>query len=94
MSDEEKRKKRLSPRAAAENAMEELGDILGVDPYGVVSVERSDGHWEVRVEVIELERIPDSTSVVGEYVVDLDDGAELLAYRRVRTYTRGRTGEG
>ena len=88
------RRPRLRAREAAERAVEELSDLLGVEPFGVVGMERLGSTWQVTVEVIELERVPETTNILGVYTVDLDDDGELVGYRRVRRYVRGRSEEG
>lgn len=84
---------RLGGRDAARRAVAELTELLGVTPYGVTGLERLGSTWQVQVEVIELERVPDTTNIIGEYTVDLDDDGELVGYRRVRRYVRGRAEE-
>jgi hypothetical protein len=83
------RRPRLRARDAAERGVGELSDLLGVEPYGVVGMERLGSTWQVTVEVIELERVPETTNIIGVYTVDLDDEGELVGYRRVRRYVRG-----
>jgi hypothetical protein len=51
------------------------------------------GGWEVTVQVVELERIPKSTDVLGAYVVELDDDCQLIGYERRRRFTRGQADE-
>nr|WP_246401575.1 gas vesicle protein GvpO [Jiangella mangrovi] len=59
----------------------------------VTGLEKDDDGWRVRVEVLELERIPHSTDVLAEYAVDLDGEGDLTSYKRVRRYTRGSSKE-
>ena len=47
---------------------------------------------KVTVELVELSRVPNSTDVLGCYVVTLDDDGELVGYERVRRYQRSQTG--
>ena len=47
----------------------------------------------VGVEVVDTRRIPDTADILAEYLVQVDDGGQLVGYRRTRRYTRGRTGE-
>jgi hypothetical protein len=65
--------------------------LLGREPEGVVSLERTDDGWCVGVEVVELRRIPDSADVIAQYAVDVDGRGDLVGYHRVARYTRGRT---
>ena len=64
--------------------------MTGKTPEGVTSVARSEEGWLVGVEVVETERIPDSSDVLAIYEAELDADAELMSYRRVRRYPRGR----
>jgi len=57
-----------------------------------VERQENDG-WQVTVQVIELERIPRSTDVLGAYAVSLDDDGELTGYRRRRRYNRSQADE-
>lgn len=78
---------------AAERAVEQLAALSGRRVEAVTGIERADDGWRVRVEVLELERIPHSTDVLAEYAVDLDGDGDLTGYRRVRRYTRGASRE-
>ena len=89
----ERRRPRLNAREAAERAVDELTELLGVDPFGVVGLERLGSTWQVTVEVVELERVPETTNIIGVYTVDLDDDGELVGYRRIRRYVRGTSEE-
>ena len=44
----------------------------------------------LEVEVLELPRIPPTTSLLATYEVALDAQGELIGYRRIRRYERGR----
>ena len=60
----------------------------------ITSLERTDdGRWVVGVEVVETRRIPDSTDILAVYEAELDPEGELLAYRRVKRYSRCQVGE-
>ncbi len=54
---------------------------------------RHDDGWCVVVDVLEVPRIPDTTSLLASYEVRLDDRGELMEYRRVRRYRRGAADE-
>jgi hypothetical protein len=71
--------------------MAQIGDLTGHDVEGVISVERNDEGWRVGVEVVESHRIPDSADILAIYEVCLDEGAELVSYRRTERYSRGQT---
>ena len=45
--------------------------------------------WKVTVDVLELERIPNTTDVMAAYDVQLDEQGTLRGYRRTRRFLRG-----
>ncbi len=70
-------------------AAQQLAELLGRLPDSVSSLKPTQDGWEAQVEVVELERIPDTTSVMASYRVALDEDGELISYERTRRYTRG-----
>jgi hypothetical protein len=56
---------------------------------GTTGVRREEDGWSVLVDVVELERIPSTTSVMATYRVDLDDSGELTGFQRLRRFNRG-----
>lgn len=83
-------RRRIGARAAARAAVEQIAEMTGRAPEGVTFVRKQDDSWLVGVEVVETERIPDSSDVLAVYEAELDDEAELMSYQRVRRYPRGR----
>lgn len=73
-------------------AAEQLAQLLGRAPESVSALKPIDDGWQADVEVVELERIPETTSVMARYRATLDEEGELVAYERIRRYTRGRIG--
>ena len=85
---------RVSAKDAASRVKEDLVDLLGRNVESVLGIERSDdGGWIVTVAVIELQRIPASTDVLGAYRVAVDDHGDLIGYRRQRRYVRSQADE-
>ncbi|HLL87213.1 MAG TPA: gas vesicle protein GvpO [Thermoleophilaceae bacterium] len=84
----------LTGRQAVREAREQLFELIGRPVEQVLAMERSDdGEWQVLVQVVELERIPNSTDVLGAYRVNLDGDGEVVGYRRVRRYVRSQADE-
>ncbi len=84
----------MSAREAIEHVRDEFPSLLGRPIESVLGVERQDADgWQVTVQVVELERIPRSTDVLGAYAVTLDDDGELVGYRRRRRYNRSQADE-
>jgi hypothetical protein len=85
----------LSAGAAARRAGAEVAALTHRRPEAVTCIERVNGHWRIGVEVLETKRIPDSADILAIYEVQLEPDGELLSYRRVNRYERGRLhGEG
>ncbi|WP_406433882.1 gas vesicle protein [Streptomyces sp. NBC_01589] len=88
--DETKRTaRRLSAPRAMRYAAEQLQELLGRAPESVSALKPTEEGWQANVEVLELERVPGTTSVMASYRVTLDKEGELVAYERTRRYTRG-----
>ncbi|MFF7731292.1 gas vesicle protein GvpO [Streptomyces sp. NPDC008001] len=85
------REERLAATEAMRSAVEQLSELLGRQPESVSSLKPTEEGWEARVEVVEVERIPETTSVMASYDVVLDQAGRLLAYERGRRYTRAQT---
>jgi hypothetical protein len=85
--------KKKTPLSIASAAASQLLELTGKEPEGVTGLERTDDGWTVRVEVLELRRIPETTDVLALYEVDVDTDGDMTGYHRVRRYTRGVPGE-
>ena len=73
-------------------AVEQFTALVGREPQSVTGARRTDeGGWSVLIDVVELERIPASTSVMATYRVDLDGSGELESYERLRRFNVGAT---
>jgi hypothetical protein len=68
----------------------QLTELTGHPAESVSSLARTDDGWALEVEVLEVERIPDTTSLLATYEVTLDEEKRLAGYRRTRRYERGR----
>lgn len=81
-----------SPLGLIESALNQFSAITSKHPDSVSGMRGTEnGGWSLLVDVVELERIPDSTSVMAIYRVDLDSTGRLLSCERLRRYTRGAT---
>jgi|GraSoiStandDraft_43_1057313.scaffolds.fasta_scaffold397961_2 Gas vesicle synthesis protein GvpO len=85
----------LTAREVADLAREYIAEMTELEPVMMTSLAPTDdGGWAIEVEVVEAQRIPSSSDILALYEILLDAGGELLSYRRVRRYLRGRTTEG
>ena len=85
---------RLSGSAAVQFAKAHLAELTGKAAETVSSLTRSEGGWTVTLEVVELERIPQSTDILASYQVQLDEDGELMSYERVGRYYRNQSSSG
>ena len=87
---------RLSAAELGRAALTTVAELTGYRPEAVTALEW-DGDtdsWQVTVDALELERIPNTTDLLGEYVVQLDEDGTLRGYRRSRRFQRGHAEEG
>jgi hypothetical protein len=82
------------PTELVREAAKQLAELTGRRPDGVLGLERDDGGWTVTLEVTELQRVPNSTDLLGAYVVHLDENGELVGYERTHRYLRGQADGG
>jgi hypothetical protein len=83
--------KRLSPPQVVGRAREQMEELFGKPVESVSGFGRPDdngGGWTVTLELLELPRIPDTTSLLGTYEATLDGDGNLVDAKRVRRYPR------
>jgi hypothetical protein len=80
---------RISAPAAMRKAARQLSELLGSHPDSVSALKADENGWTADVEVVEIEKIPDTASVMASYRVTLDSQGQLLGYERKRRYARG-----
>lgn len=91
--DTKPKSKQAAPTDIVERACAYLHALSGRDIESVIGLERAEEGWTVRIEVVESRRVPDSADILGLYEIQVDNGAELIEYRRLRRYGRGRSGD-
>jgi hypothetical protein len=72
-------------------AVRQFVALSGETPERVSGVRSTDSGWSVLVDVVELERVPSTTSVLCTYRLDIDEQARLAGFERVRRFTRAST---
>jgi hypothetical protein len=93
-SRQEAAEERVSAPEAMRSAIQQLTELLGHAPESVSALKPTEEGWVAEVEVEELERIPQTSSVMASYQVVLDPAGRLLAYERGRRYTRAQVDRG
>jgi hypothetical protein len=82
----------LSAGELGRAAMTTVQELTGYEPEAVTALEWDGELWQVTVDVLELSRIPNTTDILGEYVVRLDESGTLRGYRRERRFQRSEAG--
>jgi Gas vesicle synthesis protein GvpO len=80
-------------RDVAQRAVEQVAELIEHRIEAVTGLEKDGSEWTVTLEVLELERIPSTTDVLGRYEVKLDKDGELTGLQRTRRYPRAEAGE-
>jgi hypothetical protein len=90
--------KKLSPPQLVGRARDQVEELFGKPVEAVSGFEQSNGEgdndskgWTVTLELLELDRIPDTTSLLGTYEATLDGDGNLLGAKRVRRYPRNQS---
>ena len=83
---------RKEPAELARAAVTTLAQLTGRQPETVLGLRKEEDGWQVLVEVVEMRRVPNSTDLLGCYLVNLDSSGEVVGYERRRRYQRGQTG--
>jgi hypothetical protein len=91
-------KKKLSPPEVVGRARRQMEELFGkpVESVSGFGHPEDDGNgngdgWTVTLELLELPRIPDTTSLLGTYEATLDANGNLLDAHRVRRYPRNQS---
>ena len=89
-----RRRNGLSAAEAISRVRRDFPALFGRPIESVLGIQGGDEDgWTVTVQVVELERIPRSTDILGAYQVELDDDGELVGYHRQRRYHRSQADE-
>jgi len=85
-----RRSSALSASTAGAAGLRHIADLTSKETEGVTLVRRAQDGWVVEVEIVESRHIPSSGDMLSLYQIELDATGDLLAYRRVKRYRRGR----
>jgi hypothetical protein len=76
---------------AVRAARELLSELTGLKPGTITAIDRQDDGWRVTIEMLELERVPNTMDVLGSYEIELGNDGQVRGYRRLRRYHRSST---
>ncbi|MCJ7510857.1 MAG: gas vesicle protein [Dehalococcoidia bacterium] len=77
----------------AERARQQLAEITGLKPVAVVGSYRDAEGWHITVDMLEMARLPESTDILGTYLVSLDEEGDLLEFEKKRSRLRSESYE-
>ncbi len=80
--------RRIPAMRLVESAKAQLTAMTGKVAESASGIAERDGGWCVTVEMVELERIPPTTSILGTYEAQIDREGNVLGFERVRRYSR------
>jgi len=86
--------KKNGSRDIAKQAVEQMESLMNRPIEAVTGIEKDGNEWTVTLEVLELQRVPSTTDVIGKYEVTLDKDGELIGLQRTRRFPRAEAGEG
>ena len=78
-------------REVVATALGEFVELNGQPPDRVSGVRRGDDGWSILVDVVDVERVPSTTSVLSTYRVDADAEGHVVGYERIRRFSRAAT---
>src|SRR5436305_3500729 len=78
----------LSAAELGKAAMTTVRELTGYEPEAVTALEWDGEFWQITVDALELSRIPNTTDVIGQYAVRLDESGTLRGYHRQRRFLR------
>jgi hypothetical protein len=82
----------VGPAELAQQARHQVAALTGLESGTVTGLDRTgDDHWVVTVEVVELERIPNTMDVMGTFEVTLSEEGEVVGLRRSGRRRRSQT---
>jgi Gas vesicle synthesis protein GvpO len=75
----------------ARRVMHTLAELVGCPAEGITGIRSTDDGWVVEVEVLEVERLPETSDVLASYEVEIDNDGEIVEFHRLQRYLRSQT---
>jgi hypothetical protein len=79
------------PSSLIQSVTEDVERVTGQEVEWVSGFERSEDGWKLTLELVELRRIPETTSVLASYEATTDGDGNVTQLARKRRYVRNRT---
>ncbi len=75
-------------------ARQQVAEVTGRPVETISGFHRNGDGWVVTVEVLELERVPNTMDLLATYAVTISDDGDVLGFERRRRYHRAAVDEG
>jgi hypothetical protein len=75
--------------SVVDKAKKQMAGITGLRTVTISGIDHAQGKWQLHMDLLEMARVPDSTDLIGEYEVNLDEDGSLLRFERKRSRLRG-----
>ena len=85
---------KLSAHELGQAALSTVQELTGYEPEAVTGLEWDGDVWQITVDVLELSRIPNTTDMIGQYLVQLDEEGTLRGYKRTSRFQRSQSQDG
>jgi len=79
--------------AVVASARRELRLLTGHEVDSVSAIRSEEDGWHITFEMVELTRIPESTSVLGTYEALVDEDGSVIEFARCRRYYRNQASD-
>lgn len=79
----------MQMRDVLERAKTQLEEVTGLKMISASKSYRDEQGWHVRLDMLEMSRIPTATDVLGDYEMLLAEDGSMLRFERQRTRLRG-----
>ena len=73
----------------AERAKRQLAEVTGFSPVAAVGGFKDEEGWHITVDAVEMTRIPESSDLIGTYVVSLDEDGNMVKFEKKKARLRG-----
>ena len=77
----------------AERAKEQLAEVTGFSSVAAVGGFKDEEGWHISVDMLEMARLPESTDIIGTYVVLLDQEGNMVKFDKKQSRLRGESYE-
>jgi hypothetical protein len=82
------------PRKLLHAARQQVAEVTGRPVETISGFHRNGDGWVVTLEVLELERVPNTMDLLATYAVTISDDGDVLDFERRRRYHRAAVDEG